>query len=380
MKQSKPEPVVSPRIASLSAPRTVLLAVCSALAFSLPGASPQPVAASAKRARVKSVVLKKTTRRANSAVARSVSPWKHSTPQARIALERARQLKARGFGVLAEKPLRQAATLAPRWITAQRELAQRLSQRGQWLEAATAWRQVMFLARSSNEHQARAGEARREFERARSQAPALRVARDIVTPGQVPDAPSANSIQAGMLITMGNAVMLQPRRSSVSRVQSGGRIKMQKLMRSARAQAQSGDFVKTNDIAAQRHKARRQSSAGRWERAADSWRKVLWMSRLPRTSPSQKREFESEAAREFAIARRRLSMQWLGHAELMRDIVTLGHRSDHLSSAFQIDATGSIFNSLAMMRPNLKASETATSGGVKNEIPASTSKRNVKDE
>jgi tetratricopeptide (TPR) repeat protein len=96
---------------------------------------------------------------------------------AQISLARARQLLAQGADALAEKELRRAVSLAPRWVEARRELARFYTHRGEWPTAASAWRDVLALQRDDREAQS-------EFSRAQLYVAAGTEAANIVELGQ----------------------------------------------------------------------------------------------------------------------------------------------------------------------------------------------------
>ncbi|MDQ3814441.1 MAG: tetratricopeptide repeat protein, partial [Armatimonadota bacterium] len=105
--------------------------------------------------------------------------------EAWVALARARQLIAAnalvaGADTIAGWELQRAASVAPQWLDAQRELARWYSRRGESSAAAIAWRAVLALRPQDRE-------ARAEFERTRQHlAYSPWVGREVVTLG-VPD-------------------------------------------------------------------------------------------------------------------------------------------------------------------------------------------------
>jgi Tfp pilus assembly protein PilF len=111
--------------------------------------------------------------------------------RARVALKRGRQLMAAGIDNLAEAQFREAVRLAPTSVEVHRELARFLSQQTQWLEAASAWREVMRLAGgrvvggkpAGGPKNAVYAEAQREWMRAKSQLTAFWDTPNVVTFG-----------------------------------------------------------------------------------------------------------------------------------------------------------------------------------------------------
>jgi tetratricopeptide (TPR) repeat protein len=100
----------------------------------------------------------------NGAKQATVVPIAIPVPRAaRIAFERAKVLSANGVGQLAERELKEAVALAPRWIEPQTALARLYTRSESWSQAEGAWRNVLFLQRNNAEAQTGYNLARRNL-------------------------------------------------------------------------------------------------------------------------------------------------------------------------------------------------------------------------